>query len=234
MNVYFVTTGLREEVQVIKKVRPPRILCSYWYFRNKPLAAFCEGLGYTPKILLDSGAYSAYTKGKSVNLLDYIAYIEANLTYLHQYISLDVIGDECLTRLIYQLMKSYGLDPVEVVHYGGDGHVAMNQYSSRFLALGGTVPVRDKKIVVRWCEEMKRICPEASLHLLGSSSKELLQSEVLASCDSSTWYIQAVNGRPVTIPGRNREAKMARAEANMRRIMEEFDEDPVPSTDSSY
>jgi hypothetical protein len=231
VNVYFVTTGLWEEVHVIKKVRPPRLLCSYWYFKNKPLAAFCEELGYTPKILLDSGAYSAYTKGKSVNLLDYLAYIEANRAQLYKYVSLDVIGDERLTWLIYQLMKSYGLDPVAVVHYGEKAHVAMHRYSGRFLALGGTVPVRDKKKVVRWCEEMKRLRPETSLHLLGSSSKALLQSEALASCDSSTWYIQAVNGRPASIPGKGREAKMARAEANMRRIMEEFDEVSVPSND---
>lgn len=234
MKVYFVTTGLWEEIQVIKKVRPPRLLCSYWYFKNKPLADFCEELGYTPQILLDSGAYSAYTKGKNVNLMDYLAYIQANQDYLHQYVSLDVIGDERLTCLIYQLMKSYGLDPVAVIHYGEGVYLAMHQYSGRVLALGGTVPVRDKKKVVCWCEEMKKLRPETSLHLLGSSSKELLRSEALTSCDSSSWYIQAVNGQPSTIPGRDREAKMARAEVNMRRIMEEFNETPVPSIDCSH
>lgn len=228
MHVYFVTTGIWEEIQVIKKVRPPRLLCSYWYFKNKPLSAFCEELGYTPQILLDSGAYSAYTKGKNVNLMDYLAYIQSNLDYLHQYVSLDVIGNERLTYLIYQLMKSYGLDPVAVVHYGDGPDLTIHQYNGRLLALGGTVPVRDKKKVVRWCEEMKKLHPETSLHLLGSSSKELLRTGSLTSCDSSTWYIQAVNGQPSTIPGRNREAKMARAEVNMRRIIEEFNEEPVP------
>lgn len=234
MKVYFVTTGLREEIQVIKKVRPPRLLCSYWYFKNKPLADFCTELGYYPEILLDSGAYSAYTKGKNVNLLDYMAYIETNKDYIHQYIALDVIGDERLTWLVYRLMASHGLAPVPVVHYEKGSRDIMVRYrchGCEHIALGGTVPIRDKKVVARWCEIMKLVHPTASLHLLGSCSPALLQNGALASCDASSWYIQAVNGKPAAIPGKTREAKMARAEANMRRIMEEFDEISISSTD---
>jgi hypothetical protein len=234
MQVYFVTTGLWEEIQVIKKVRPPRLLCSYWYFKNKPLADFCRDLGYRPEILLDSGAYSAFTKGKNVNLLDYMDYINANRWHIEKYVSLDVIGDEHLTFLIYLLMKSHGMNPIPVVHYSRGANEVLRRYAlnrEKKVALGGTVPIRDKEAVASWCEDVKRAHPTVSLHLLGSSSKKLLQSEALASCDSSTWYLQAINGRPNTIPGKSREAKMARAEANMRSIMEEFNETPVPFID---
>lgn len=229
-KVYFVTTGLKEETQVIKKVRPPRLLCSYWYFKNKPLAEFCEELGYTPEILLDSGAYTAYTKGKNVNLLDYIAYIKANAGHIARYISLDVIGDHRMTLLIYNFMRQSGLVPLPVLHYGEE---ALYGYNLPGLALGGTVPVRDKSEVAKWCERVKKGNPTTDLHLLGSCSKKILQSGALSSCDASTWYIQAVNGRPDSIPGRTREAKMARAEANMRKIMEVFNEDAVPVADCS-
>lgn len=234
MKVYFVTTGLWEEIQVIKKVRPPRLLCSYWYFKNRPLADFCQELGYCPEILLDSGAYSAFTKGKNVNLLDYLAYIDANRRHIERYISLDVIGEEHLTFLIYLLMKSHGMNPIPVIHYSRGAHEMLRHYAlngEKQVALGGTVPIRDKAEVAQWCKEMKRGYPCARFHLLGSCSAVILQSEALASCDSSTWYLQAINGRPDTIPGKSREAKMARAEANMRKIMEEFNEDPVPFTD---
>ena len=232
MNVYFVTTGLWEEMQVIKKVRPPRLLCSYWYFKNKPLAKFCEELGYQPEILLDSGAYSAFTKGKHVNVLDYIEYIHANRDYIAKYISLDVIGDPKTTVLLWGLMRELGLSPIPVVHYG-DPIRLLELYSvvSAPVALGGTVPIRDKRVVAAWCSEIKRQHPDTELHLLGSNSKAILHSGALASCDASTWYIQAVKGRPTTIPGRDRTAKIQRAEANMRRIMEVFDETAVPFTD---
>lgn len=234
MKVYFVTTGLWEEIQVIKKVRPPRLLCSYWYFKNKPLADFCEELGYHPEIIMDSGAYSAFTKGKNVNLLDYMGYINANRWHIERYISLDVIGEEHLTYLIYLLMKGYGMNPIPVVHYSQGSHEMLKRYvlnGEKQIALGGTVPIRDKVKVADWCEEMKRAHPNTSMHLLGSCSEKILQSGAVASCDSTTWYIQAVNGRPTMIPGKSREAKMARAEANMRRIMEEFNEDSVPFAD---
>ena len=232
MNVYFVTTGLWEEVQVIKKVRPPRLLCSYWYFKNKPLAKFCEELGYKPEILLDSGAYSAFTKGKHVNVLDYIEYIRANRDYIAKYISLDVIGDPKTTVLLWGLMRGLGLSPIPVIHYG-DPIRLLGLYSDSGtpVALGGTVPVRDKRVVAAWCAEVKRQYPDTELHLLGSTSRAILHSGALTSCDASTWYIQAVKGRPTTIPGRDRTAKMQRAEVNMRRIMEVFDEAAIPFTD---
>lgn len=234
MDVYFVTTGLKEELQVIKKVRPPRLLCSYWYFKNKPLAWLCEEIGYRPEILLDSGAYPAHTKGKNVNLLDYREYIKANTEYLSGYISLDVIGDPLTTRLLYNTMRAMGLHPTPVVHYGDSLELVgmYARFGARRIALGGTVRIKDKKEVARWCAEVKQKYPEARLHLLGSCSPVLLQNEALTTCDSSAWYLQAINGRPATIPGKNREAKIARAEVNMRRIMEEFDEIPVPFTDS--
>lgn len=232
MKLYFVTTGLWEEVQVIRKVRPPRLLCSYWYFKARPLDKFCEDIDYHPEILLDSGAYSAYTKDKRVNVLDYIDYIRANRAHVSEYITLDVIGDPHTTYLLWELMKKTGLDPLPVVHYGTDLNV-MGRYLDggvRRIALGSTVPVRDKSSVAGWCADIKKLYPEAKLHLLGSSSQAILRSGALESCDSSTWYMQAVMGRPTSIPGKDREAKMSRAEINMRGLMEVFDEDSVPVT----
>lgn len=227
MKVYFVTTGLREEMEVIKKVRPPRLLCSYWYFKNKSLADFCDALGYQPEIMLDSGAYTAHTKGKNVNLLDYIAYIRANREHISQYITLDTIGDSHMTSLIYWLMIGSGLNPVPVIHYGDDlAELKYCTIHAKLVALGNTVGIPDKSKVARWCQEVKRAKPDAKLHLLGSSSQKMLQSGALASCDSSAWYLMAVNGKPKDIQG-----KLQRAEANMRRIMEEFNETSVPFTD---
>ena len=76
MNVYFVTIGIRSEMDIIKKVRPKNILCSYWYFSKKPMADFVSAIGYHPDILLDSGAYSAYAKKKEMNINEYEIYAE--------------------------------------------------------------------------------------------------------------------------------------------------------------
>ena len=229
MNVFFVTIGLRDEIEVIKKVRPSHILCSYWYFAKKPMSAFVDTLGYKPEILLDSGAYSAHAKNKEININEYMEYIESNQEYIARYISLDVIGNSDLTRKNYLTMWECGFDPIPVVHYG-DAVCDVDFYKPfgvSTIALGNTVCIKDKSVVANWCADMHRRYPDMKLHLLGSSSKKILESNALASCDSSTWYMMAVNGKPKTITGRTREDKRLRAEANMLNIMEVFNEIPV-------
>lgn len=233
MKVYFVTAGKREEMQVIKQVLPPRILCSYWYFKNMPLSKLCEQIGYRPEIMLDSGAYSAHKKGTLLDVSAYMDYIKANERYISRYVTMDVIGDGQTTRKFYEQMQQCGFSPIPVIHYGADISEDLAWYVNRgvkLIALGGTVGVRDKREVVAWCIKVKEMYPECKFHLLGSSSTKILQCGALDSCDASTWYMAAVNGKPLSIPGRNKEAKIARAEENMRRIMEEFNEMPVSNT----
>lgn len=230
MNVYFVIAGLRSELDVIKKIRPRRVLCSYWYFKTRKLEDLCEDIGYRPEIMLDSGAYSAFTRGKNQSLLDYMAYIRENEQFIDRYIAMDVIGDSYTTKAFYDIMRAKGFDPIPVYHYGDD--VAVMDYyvasGADVIALGNTVPIRDKGTVAEWCVEMHRRHPGIDLHLLGSSSKKMLECGALASCDSSAWYMLAVNGKPKVIPGLARPSKADRAEANMVKVMEDFNDYPVP------
>lgn len=229
-KVYFVTTGLKEEIQVIRKVRPPRLLCSYWYFKNKSIRDFVGLLGYRPEIMLDSGAYTAFTKGRSVCLFDYIRYIEENADYISRYVSLDVIGDSFSTKAYFEIMRNKGLRPMPVFHYGDELHLMAYYKACGWgeIALGNTVGIRDKKVVAEWCESVRKLYPGVRLHLLGSSSKKILDCGAVDSCDSSAWYVMAANGKPKAVPGRTRDAKIARAEVNMVQIMEVFNEVSIP------
>lgn len=234
MKVYFVTTGLIEEMEVIRKVRPPRLLCSYWYFKNRSLHELCNAIGYQPEIMLDSGAYSALTKGRNVNLFDYMKYIEENAYLISRYVALDVIGDSFTTKSYYEIMRHKGFDPVPVFHCGDD--ISALQYyvanGASVVALGNTVKIRNKDYVANWCSEIHEHFPDIELHLLGSSSQKILDCGAVASCDSSSWYIRAVNGHPKSIPGKTRPSKLARAEENIVRIMEVFNEIPISADDS--
>jgi hypothetical protein len=46
--------------------------------------------------MVDSGAYSAFTKGQSIALADYIAFLKANSQWIRTYVSLDawVLAEE--------------------------------------------------------------------------------------------------------------------------------------------
>lgn len=222
MTLYFVVTGNKEELEVVRELKPKSILLSYWYFKSKSLSEFCSQLGYKPNILLDSGAYSAFTKNKTINILDYMRFISDNSNEITEYISLDVIGDSDLTTAFYNIMRTKGYTPIPVYHYGEDDCVLKYYLScgEKRVALGGTVPIRNKALVAEWCTALHTTHPTVDFHLLGSTSHVVLESLSVKSCDSSSWYMMAVNGFPKEIPGKSRNAKIERAKYQMKKLME--------------
>ena len=72
----------------------------------------------TTNLLLDSGAYSAKTQMKKLDIDDYIQYINNNLDVFptYSYFNLDVIGDGDKSYQNYLYMKMKGLYPIPVWH----------------------------------------------------------------------------------------------------------------------
>jgi hypothetical protein len=219
MNHYFVVTAASTaEIEVVKSVKPPRILISYFYFRNRNLIEFIKEIGYQPEILLDSGAYSAFNKKKNIAPVDYMDWIDANKDFINNYIALDVIGKPNTTKNYYNLMKSEGFKPMPVYHYGASLEY-LEWYISQgetYIALGNTVPINDKGKVAEWINYLIIKYPGIKFHLLGSSSEVVQSVKGLESADSSSWILMALNGSPKVIPGKSREAKIKRAMANMK------------------
>ena len=216
-EIYFVTANVRAEVEAIKEIKPDCLLISYFYWKRRFLDKFIKKIGYKPKILLDSGAYSAWKQEKNISLFDYIDYIKENKDYIDEYIMLDVIGKPDITYKCYEIMKMEGLDPTPVYHHGEDV-----EYLEKFIeegcdriALGNTVPIRNKKKVAKWVNSIIKNYPNISFHLLGSSSKKVVQGcPELDSCDSSTYILMAINGHPEHI-----KTKTGRAKYQMRKIL---------------
>ena len=213
MKIHFVCTNSIVEKEVIRELKPNNLLLSYAYFKNKRLKDFVDEIGYTPNILLDSGAYTAFSKGKNISLIDYMRYIDENAPYIGRYITLDVIGNPRITRKFYEIMKMENYNPVPVYHYGDDIKYLQRYVDSgeTYIALGKTVPITDKSKVAAWVNELTDQFPTIKFHLLGSSSRKVTAGTNLYSVDSSTWIMQAINGYPKEIGGKTREAKKKRA-----------------------
>jgi hypothetical protein len=230
LKLYFVVTDKgSEEVEVIRRLKPPRLLASYFYFRTKGIANLIEKLGYQPEILLDSGAFSAWNIAKNVSLIDYMRFIDENERHLNsgRYIALDVINEPMLTRFYYDAMRYKGYTPVPVFHYGDDFEY-LDYYVNKgetTIALGGSAKMRSKPTVAAWCSDVIGKYPGINFHLLGSSSRQITDHCDLASCDSSTWIIMAFNGKPKHIPGKTRASKIERAAYNMRQLMDDYKEE---------
>lgn len=214
------------ELEAIQTIKPPRLLLSYFYFKNKPLKEYFKKIGYIPQeIIFDSGAYSAMTKKKHIALtayLDYIIHAKNDHPNI-RFINLDVIGDHQLSFDYFLILKRKGLQPLPVIHYSEDYKKWLEKYlayGENFIALGGTVPIKNKQLIADWIKEINREYPHVNLHLLGSSSKKILSQCQLFSCDSSTWFKMAINGYPKLIEGNTREAKIERAKLNLLEEME--------------
>ena len=209
MEVYFVGTNRSSaETQAIRESKPRKLLCSYFYFRTKGFKEYIERIQYKPLIMLDSGAWSAFTTGKNISLVDYISFIEVNKIYIDNYIALDVIGDSEMTYDYYRIMRKKGLNPIPVFHYGSDEkYLKLYSNDTNYIALGATVPIKDKGIVAKWINNLQFRFPNIEFHLLGSSSQKITMWTDIKSCDSSTWIMSAVMGNPKHIRGKVQKAK---------------------------
>lgn len=209
------------ELEALQEVKPPRLLLSYYYFRNKPLKDYLERLGYKPEIILDSGAWSAFSKGKGIALTDYMRYIEENKEWINMFFSLDVMNDSQLSYRYWQIMRERGFKAIPVYHYGSP-EMFLDLYANQtdFIGLGGTVPIKDKNAVSEWVRMISWQYPEVKFHLLGSSSRKILDHCDIYSVDSSTWFMMAINGKPQEIKGNSREMKIQRAIHNLKKELE--------------
>lgn len=168
------------------------------------------------RFFLDSGAYSAWTKGSVIDIDEYCAFIRANIEHIDVYPCLDVIPgkpgaynatekerDEAAeaTWRNYLYMVGEGLDPIPVYHYGeGMQHLErMLDYGCQYIGIGGLVAVPNP-LRVLWLDRVfKRITnakgePLVKTHGFGMTSVNLIFRYPWYSVDSTTWIKQTMSG----------------------------------------
>lgn len=170
-------------------------------------------------VLLDSGAWSAWTRGVELSLLDYIEFVKQNRRYLWNYINMDVIPGtasrrrdrsdvEKAAKASYgnqQKMKAAGLSPWPVFHQGED-FVWLDRYlrdGEKYVAVSTAKNQSDKEQELWLVKTMARLTnPDGNsivkIHGLGNSAIGLLRRFPFASVDSSGWM--TVSGWGILVP----------------------------------
>ena len=99
-------------------------------------------------LLLDSGAYSAKTQNKKLDIDDYIDYVRANQDVFDKYFSLDVIGNGDASYRNYVYMKMKGLDPIPVWHAETDSKF-LNLYlkDCDYIAIGAISSMSNERTI---------------------------------------------------------------------------------------
>jgi hypothetical protein len=168
-------------------VQPPYcMLLSYHYFKKKAeLVKSYIAKGYD--IFIDSGAFSAETKGVPINIDEYCKFI--NETGVGIYAGLDVIGNATKTMENVKYMEeAYSLTPIPTFHLGGDLNDLYKILHYPYIALGGLVFSSN---IMRYCDEVWSIllkqAPNIRVHGFGMTNFELMERYPWYSVDSSSY-----------------------------------------------
>lgn len=170
------------------------------------------------KLFIDSGAYTAFTKGKVVDVDEYISYVDSISPSVYCFAQVDHITGKGETkndtaRLSWEnflYMRSRVREPnklVPIFHQGEDLYWLKNmlEYSDSigklnyigFGAMVGTGVTRDDKCLFfdRAFSVIEHSSnPDVKVHAMGMTSLQLLECYPFYSADSTSWIMQAATG----------------------------------------
>lgn len=185
------------------------------YFRNNPQ---CKS-----KLFIDSGAFSAHTKGVEVNVDDYIEFLNNNEDAFTVYAQVDKIPgtygvpytreqlleapQKSWENYLYMAPKLKNKDKlIPIFHQGEDFKWLKNmlEYTDEQgkhipyigISTRNDAPSKDKRL---WLEAVFDIIyrssnPNVCTHAFGMTSFPLLESFPFTSADSTAWIMTSVNG----------------------------------------
>jgi len=149
------------------------------------------------ELFLDSGAFSAWSQQKTIDIDEYIQFIKDNEDAIDVYANLDSIGDPVKTWDNQMYMESKGLHPLPVYHYREDIKwlLRMLKKGYDYIALGGMVPISNDQLI-RWLDDLyskyltdPKGIPHIKVHGFGLTSLELMLRYPWYSVDSTSWVI---------------------------------------------
>lgn len=160
------------------------------------------------KIFLDSGAYSAFSQGVTIDIGEYCDYIHRNSDIIEFPSVLDAIGDPDGTWRNQDAMERRGTNPLPCFHYGEPIEV-LEYYISKYpyITIGGMVPISTPQLKIWldriWADYLTEAdgTPKVKVHGFGLTSLPLMFRYPWYSVDSSTWVQWAANGM-ILIPGK--------------------------------
>lgn len=139
-------------------------------------------------VLLDSGAFSAANLGITIELKDYVAFLQEHGSAFYKYVLLDVLKDPVQTRKNWQVMVGEGLSPVPV-HVWGDDEKRMDELfdSSPTVALGGLRRPGQRAAPKNYVVKKMEWAKGRNVHWLGYTNLDMVQALRPWGCDCSSF-----------------------------------------------
>ena len=201
-------------------------LMSYVYDKNS-VKKWCEYEkehgNKGSKLFIDSGAFTMWTRGKEINVDEYISWINEYSDYISLYGQIDSIPGDIKTgatqeqvqeaaektweNYLYMRPKMKNPDGLLYTFHVGEPYEFLEQALNwrdengnkiKYMALGGMVgkPKPVKEDFLTRCYNMihKSSNPNIKVHAFGMTSLDLLEKYSLTSADSTGWLMTAMTG----------------------------------------
>lgn len=165
---------------------------SYHYFNTEKIADKVREAGV--RVFLDSGAFSAFTKGITVDVAQYCDFVKRYDDIIEVASVLDAVGDPLKTWQNQQEMERLGVKALPCFHYGEDERYLEYYVANyEYITLGGMVPISTPQLLL-WLDRLweKYLCdpsgnPRLKVHGFGMTSVPLMIRYPWYSVDSSSW-----------------------------------------------
>ena len=181
-------------------------LASYAYLddrHEKEWSGAWQAPDLRPRVIIDSGAFTAWTSGKPIDPRDYAKWAldfrdrwEDKMKSLY-FMNLDVIGDQDASWINQSILEGLGLSPIPIITFGAEKrHLVKALENYNYIALGGLVPYSQQKdklqkwldfcfSIIMQRQKSTGIMPK--VHLLGVTTDWILKRYPCFSSDSSSW-----------------------------------------------
>lgn len=151
---------------------------------------------------LDSGAYSAWTRGVKINIDEYIEFIKAHSDCISVYATLDDLEDPEISYNNWQYMRSKGLNPLPVFHaHAPIEYLLAYMKETDYIAIGAlaktTTNTRLKHLDRIWGGYLtdKSGYPIIKVHGFGITTLTIVSRYPWYSVDSTSWLLMAAYGK---------------------------------------
>lgn len=215
MNLYFATSPSRIHVNVLKNNQAKNLLFSYAFIKNPKRLITLLGDFQPQRIILDSGAFSVWSKGQTVSLEEYSNFCESFRDMLPKDIELNIVNLDVLPgkwgyvpskqdiadsaekgweNMLY--LESKGFKVIHVFHQHEDFSIldklrAHSDYIG--ISPANDVSMREK---LDWLNKVFLILKDKTrTHGFAVTSHKQLLGYPFYSVDSSSWVVPARYGR---------------------------------------
>ena len=183
------------------------ILLSFAFHRTTDLGAVRAALGPDQRLMIDSGGFTAFSKGKEIRLSDYIAFLRHWEGAWDYAMSLDVIGNPQATAANLHSLERAGIAVLPI--YTATAHpreLSALAKTHPYVAYGGLVGV-PRSLQIPATQRVVALAQEhgCKVHALGQTGIEMFDATGVHSGDSSAVsnaarYFQL----PIFVPQRRR------------------------------